>query len=255
MRRINPLSILGGLFLLVLLCIALYSLRYIPAFELKSIEVSFTGKQTQVPSQLKADLAMLVGTNLFKLRLSSLEKQFGTRPAVKKVALSRMLPRTLKVLVTLVESPVVIHALDENGVVNTIYLVDGTRLEAIAAEDEHMWTSSLLTVEIPRSYAELMEVYGVDENFNQVMALTASLKDTTSLITRIKYDNNSSNSFGKMVLELSSLNAQIWVREPVGMAQVRSAVALVAEDQKDYLSFLSSGTQRYDLYRGGMVRR
>jgi hypothetical protein len=70
----------------------------------------------------------------------------------------------------------------------------------------------------------MMVRYGVDDSFLQVMELAKSLEGKTTLITTIKYDNNSSNSFGKMILELSSLNAQIWVREPVGAAQVSAAV-------------------------------
>ena len=112
-----------------------------------------------------------------------------------------------------------------------------------------------VTIEVPPFYARMMVRYGVDDSFLQVMELAKSLEGKTTLITTIKYDNNSSNSFGKMVLELSSLNAQIWVREPVGAAQVSAAVLLVQEDQKDALSFLSSQARRYDLYREGLVRR
>jgi len=108
---------------------------------------------------------------------------------------------------------------------------------------------------VPSSYAQMLLTYGLDRSFQQVMDLANSLGEKTTLITSIKYDNNSSNSFGKMVLEISSLNARIWVREPVGVAQIQAAVALAQQDQQDTLSFLSSEDKRYDLYREGLVRR
>ncbi|WP_320130754.1 hypothetical protein, partial [uncultured Sphaerochaeta sp.] len=108
---------------------------------------------------------------------------------------------------------------------------------------------------VPQRYATMLQEYGTDETFLKVMELASSLDGDSSLITRIKYDNNSSNSFGKMVLEFSSINAQLWVREPVSTERIASAVALVVEDSENSLSFLSTGPLRYDLYKSAMVRR
>ena len=100
-----------------------------------------------------------------------------------------------------------------------------------------------------------MERYGTDSVFDSVMALTRGLSGESSLITRIKYDNNSSNSFGKMVLDLPSLHAQLWVREPVDPKHVQTALYWIEQDRKEDLSFLSSSIQRFDLYKEALVRR
>ncbi|HBO36306.1 MAG TPA: hypothetical protein DD633_07065, partial [Sphaerochaeta sp.] len=135
------------------------------------------------------------------------------------------------------------------------YLVEDHHLRKLHPDDVSAWQKVVVTIEVPASYAHMMATYSVDDSFLHVMQLATSLEGKTTLITKIKYDNNSSNSFGKMVLELSSLNAQIWVREPVGTPQIHAAVSLVLQDQKDSLSFLSSEARRYDLYREGLVRR
>jgi hypothetical protein len=112
-----------------------------------------------------------------------------------------------------------------------------------------------LSIEVPLEYALLMERYGTDSAFATVVELGRDLGGEASLITRIKYDNNSSNSFGKMVLDLPTLNAQLWVREPVNPEQIRTALYWIEQDQKESLSFLSSTLQRYDLYKEALVRR
>ncbi|HQB05707.1 MAG TPA: hypothetical protein PLD69_07190 [Sphaerochaeta sp.] len=58
-----------------------------------------------------------------------------------------------------------------------------------------------------------------------------------------------------MVLDLPSLNARLWVREPVDPKHVQTALYWIEQDRKENLSFLSSSIQRYDLYREALVRR
>jgi cell division septal protein FtsQ len=185
------------------------------------------------------------------LNLYRLERELGEYPTVSSVQLQRKLPSSLLATVYLVQSPVLVQTSDGEEA----FLVEGNRLVKIPEEDIDAWKAEVVTIEVPSSYAQMLLTYGLDRSFQQVMDLANSLGEKTTLITSIKYDNNSSNSFGKMVLEISSLNARIWVREPVGVAQIQAAVALAQQDQQDTLSFLSSEDKRYDLYREGLVRR
>ena len=243
------------LVMLFLLAVGFYSLRYIPTFNIDTVLLEITNEDMRPPHAVTTVLSQLTGISLFSINLSTLEKKLSSISVVETVKLSRRLPSSLQVTISLVQSPVLISATDKEDVVESVYLLRENRLFQLDREDWELYTQHSVRVEIPQGYALMMQKYGVDASFIQVMELAGSLDERTTLITRIKYDNNSSNSFGKMVLELSSLNAQIWVREPVSTAQVTSAVALVADDQKEYLSFLSSDVKRYDLYRGAMVRR
>lgn len=235
--------------LAILLCVLL--LRSIPAFNLRTVQIQVQGGSKVVPVAVQEKLSELVGTSLFGINLAKYSKNLETITGVKNVKLVRKLPSSLLASLTLVDA----GALIKEEASDKAYLVDNLHLKALHPDDVVPWQSVAVTIEVPSSYAQMMVNYGVDDSFHQVLELARSLEGKTTLITKIKYDNNSSNSFGKMVLELSSLNAQIWVREPVGAAHVSAAVSLVQQDQKNALSFLSSQARRYDLYREGLVRR
>ncbi|MGE4585383.1 MAG: cell division protein FtsQ/DivIB [Sphaerochaeta sp.] len=235
----------------VFFLLVIATLRFIPQFDVRAIQVTIQGGSKETPPQATERLASLVGTSLFTINLSRQEALLASISSIASVQLRRKLPSILEATITLVDSPVLVLT-DRDG---QAYLVKDQKLLLLDAREIPAWKKVVSTIEVPVQYAELMSRYRVDDSFLQVLDLVQSLTGKTTLITTIKYDNNSSNSFGKMVLELSSLHAQIWVREPVSAAHVQAAVALVAQQQKDALSFLSSGTSRYDLYREGLVRR
>lgn len=239
------------LFLFTAALLALVWLSTSPRYTVRQVVITTASEGEEVSAEVKAELSTLVGRSLLRLSPSKEAARLKQLATVEDAVIRRRLPDTISVRLTVTESPVIIHSSDDEG----YYLIKEGRLFAITAEDAAPYQRRVMTIEVPASYAQVMVRWGVDELFGQVIELTDSLGGESSLITRVKYDNNSSNSFGKMVLELSSLHAQIWVREPVGAARVQAAIALVQEDRERSLFFLSSEAKRYDLYREGLVRR
>ena len=250
----KPVAIKVKLTLLILvfaIILGLLLLQSIPAFNLRTVQIVVEGGSGAVPVEAKQQLASLVGVSLFSINMMKQKKALTDITGIQKADLQRKPPSTLQATLHLFDASAVIR--EEDG--GQAYLVEDHHLRKLHPDDVSAWQKVVVTIEVPASYAHMMATYSVDDSFLHVMQLATSLEGKTTLITKIKYDNNSSNSFGKMVLELSSLNAQIWVREPVGAPQIHAAVSLVLQDQKDSLSFLSSETRRYDLYREGLVRR
>lgn len=242
------------LVVLLLFTAALLTLAWLstsPRYTVRQVVITTANEGEEVSAEVKAQLSTLVGTPLLRLSPAKEEARLKQLATVQDVVIRRRLPDTITVHLTVTESRVIIHSSDDEG----YYLIKDGHLFAITGEDAAPYQRRVMTIEVPASYAQVMVRWGVDELFEQVIELTDSLGGESSLITRVKYDNNSSNSFGKMVLELSSLHAQIWVREPVGAARVQAAIALVQEDRERSLFFLSSEAKRYDLYREGLVRR
>ena len=246
-RRITIYGI-TALLLSVLLFLAL---SHLPYFTISQVQVKIDGPLKHVPIEISNRLSTLVGQGIFRVSLLSRKKQIEQLPIVTSLVLTRTLPSTIKATIAFIDSPVIVQS--ENK--ERSYLVDGRTLVPIESSDADLWTDHLLRIEVPLEYALLMERYGTDSVFASVMGLTRGLSGEASLITRIKYDNNSSNSFGKMVLDLPSLNARLWVREPVDPKHVQTALYWIEQDRKENLSFLSSSIQRYDLYREALVRR
>ncbi|MGB4407825.1 MAG: FtsQ-type POTRA domain-containing protein [Sphaerochaeta sp.] len=244
-----------ALVLLVLLPLAYFSLSHVPSLYIDSVMLSISEEAMATPYALKGALAQYRGKSLVSLSLKKVRRELESLALVDSVRLEKRFPSTLFVEATLVGTPALVHAKNAEGQTVAVYVLRSEALLPLQREDWTLFEDHTLKVEIPLGYANLMVKYGVDAAFGQVMELAASLEGNSTLITRIKYDNNSSNSFGKMVLELSSLHAQIWLREPVSAAQVTQAIQLVQEDQRESLSFLSEQIIRYDLYKGAMVRR
>ncbi|HPE92508.1 MAG: cell division protein FtsQ/DivIB [Sphaerochaeta sp.] len=250
----KPVAIKVKLTLLILvfaIILGLLLLQSIPAFNLRTVQITVEGGSGEVPVEAKQQLASLVGVSLFSINMMKQKRALTDITGIQKADLRRKPPSTLQATLHLFDASAVIR--EEDG--GQAYLVEDHHLRKLHPDDVSAWQKVVVTIEVPASYAHMMATYSVDDSFLHVMQLATSLEGKTTLITKIKYDNNSSNSFGKMVLELSSLNAQIWVREPVGAPQIHAAVSLVLQDQKDSLSFLSSEARRYDLYREGLVRR
>jgi len=250
----KPVAIKVKLTLLILvfaIILGLLLLQSIPAFNLRTVQITVEGGSGEVPVEAKQQLASLVGVSLFSINMMKQKRALTDITGIQKADLLRKPPSTLQATLHLFDASAVIR--EEDG--GQAYLVEDHHLRKLHPDDVSAWQKVVVTIEVPASYAHMMATYSVDDSFLHVMQLATSLEGKTTLITKIKYDNNSSNSFGKMVLELSSLNAQIWVREPVGAPQIHAAVSLVLQDQKDSLSFLSSEARRYDLYREGLVRR
>jgi hypothetical protein len=250
----KPVAIKVKLTLLILvfaIILGLLLLQSIPAFNLRTVQITVEGGSGEVPVEAKQQLASLVGVSLFSINMMKQKRALTDITGIQKADLRRKPPSTLQATLHLFDASAVIREKDGGQA----YLVEDHHLRKLHPDDVSAWQKVVVTIEVPASYAHMMATYSVDDSFLHVMQLATSLEGKTTLITKIKYDNNSSNSFGKMVLELSSLNAQIWVREPVGTPQIHAAVSLVLQDQKDSLSFLSSEARRYDLYREGLVRR
>ncbi len=255
MRRIRIEIKVMALVLLMLLPLAYFSLSHVPSLYIDSVMLSITDEHLATPYALKSALSQYRGKSLVSLSLKRVRKDLESLALVDSVRLKRKFPSTLLVETTLVGTPALVHAKNAEEQTVAVYVLRDASLLSLQREDWSLFEDHVLKVEIPLGYATMMEKYGVDAAFGEVMELAASLEGNSTLITRIKYDNNSSNSFGKMVLELSALHAQIWLREPVSAAQVTQAIQLVQEDQKESLSFLKEQMMRYDLYKGAMVRR
>ncbi|MDY0289480.1 MAG: FtsQ-type POTRA domain-containing protein [Sphaerochaeta sp.] len=243
------------LLVVVLLPLAYYSLSHVPSLYIDTVQLTVVPEGMQSPASLRGALATYRGKSLVSLSLNRVRRELEALALVESVRVKRAFPSTLLVEATLVETPALVLAKDGEDETVFIYLLREGSLLPLGREDWALFDAHALKVEIPLGYAVMMEKYGVDALFGEVMELAASLEGNSTLITRIKYDNNSSNSFGKMVLELSALHAQIWLREPVTADQVTQAIHLVQEDQRESLSFLREQTIRYDLYKGAMVRR
>ena len=104
-------------------------------------------------------------------------------------------------------------------------------------------------IELNPAYANMISKWGSDSGFASMVVLAEHLSGN-NLITSMKYDNNNGNEFGRLVIDLSSLNSTLYVRELVSAQRLSEALDLISSQ------FSAGGANViYDLYANTLVKR
>ncbi len=248
------------LLLIVALLLGWYALRYLPVFDVQQVYVTTDDPAIAIPASTLRITAPLKGLSQFEISLSKLEQQLEALPMVASAQVHRNMPSSLNVQLQMLQPRALIRSMDADGNQVGYFLLKNDELVPLTQEDRNLYGTTKFTIEVDEAYASLLQRYGVDAGLQAVLDLVAGMGSATdaenALITRIKYDNNNSNEFGRMVVDLPACNARLWVREPVPASLVSRSVTLIMEQvATDELLFLEQTPRRYDLYADALVRR
>jgi Cell division septal protein len=251
MERNRGVTIAVVLLVVSLLIVILWiSLAYIPVFNISQIRLSGIGN---VPASIEKIVAPLYGVNRFKADTRAIEKELEKLPIVKSAKISYSLPALMKIEVELFAP----EALAKSG--DNYFIVKNDALTSCSQNDFKAF-DEIPVVEISTSYSDYLMQFGVDSSFKEVLSLICDISNQLgvnhNLITKVKYDNNNTNSFGMMVLEISSLNTILSVRDKVDAATIIEAVKVVEKNSREDGTYLLAGSShRYDIYRHALVKR
>ncbi|MCR4676662.1 MAG: FtsQ-type POTRA domain-containing protein [Sphaerochaetaceae bacterium] len=242
---------LAGLLLVllftVIVIVALYfAARNVPYFNINTVNLKITGQSEEANSRIKHIVSGIKGRNILEISTTSIKDTIRSMGGVKSVSVTRYFPSTVNIEV--VYQNYICRAYSDNGETENFYLAGSSSMEKTDSETYRLY-SNLAEVELFPAYALLIEKWGYDQGFIQMMNLAGSLGSET-LITAIKYDNNNSDSFGLLKLEMSSINSVLYVREPVTPQRLNEALRIIADDGN-----ISGGERRYDLYSTALVKR
>jgi hypothetical protein len=246
---------------IVLLALGSYTLRYIPIFDIATVKAAAEGGINVVPSQIATLLGELHATSLFALDPRQLERELESFAVVAKAQVKRILPSTVSVKLTMESPGMLIAAVDTADVVKGIFLVKQDEMIEMPFNDFLLFGNKVFVVQVSPAYADHLVKYGLDHGIQEVVRLANDMgideDGNYNLITKIKYDNNSNDNFGRMVLYLPSCNAQLWIREPVSVSRLHEAVRLIeSEHDRDRTRNIAlKGELRYDLYANSLVSR
>jgi len=204
-------------------------------FDVREIKLEHNGVTDAVPQDVINVLAKTRGVNIFRLNMNTLRQELLECEGVLEAKVSRYFPDCLMVRVYFNRFVIKVRAGDY------FYCADSERMIQVSEERYNMQTD-LNEVFLPEGYAGFITKWGYDEGFVQMLELASQISPKF-LITGIKYDNNNSNRFGRMILELSSLNVELYVREPVTWQRLEEALGCIGEEG------------RYDLYANALVKR
>ena len=235
-------------FIILLLIAGVFvALRYLDFLTVKEIDSTVHGPVSDVSIEMQRILNPLKGRNIFEINIRSLKKKLSAFDGVADVSVRRYYPDRLIVEVTYSEVNLKCYCFKEDGTALFFFCHDGI-LEQVGQETWDAFDMPA-TVELNPTYAQNSVKHGCDEGFLSMVNLTEHLADN-NLITNIKYDNNNGDEFGRLVIDLSSLNSTLYVRELVSENRLSEALDLISSQ------FSAGGANViYDLYANTLVKR
>lgn len=244
-RSVIILLIVLAIIVVSILC----ALPYMPLFEIRSIRVSGVDR---VPQSVERLISPLYGTNRFKVERRELEKEIVKSAAIDECVITFSFPADMNVFISITDAEALLLSEGEYYLIRDSYPVRLT-------EDEMAFLSEgFCIVEVDKPFISYLVNWGVPEDFTALLSLANDVKDSEgNLITRIKYDNNSTGSSGGLVFYLEPLNACLCVRDRVSQERIRESIQIIRHDVSlDAAGSISAMPMvRYDLYSGALVRR
>ncbi len=239
--------ILLALVIILILAGAYVALRYIDFFNIEEVDVSVSGPVTNVSIDMQRIIMPMKGRNIFEVNLSSLEKDLASFDGVKTVKANRYFPNRIIIQIDYNDITLRAYSIDNSEKIS-YYFVHEDIMDEVSAET---WESfdKLAIVELNPAYAQMVMKWGADDGFRDMVKLAEHLR-FNNLITSIKYDNNNGSDFGRLAMELSSLNSVLYVRELVSATRLDEALEMVSNQ------FSAGGAVVvYDLYANTLVKR
>ena len=240
-------KILLVLVLVLIVAGAFIALRNIDFFNIEEIDVSVSGPVTNVPADMQRIINPLKGLNIFEVSLGKIRKSLEAFDGVKSVKISRFYPDKLIIDIEYDDVALRSYSISDDGVI-TYYFIHDDILE-IVGQDTWESFDKLAQVEINPAYAQMIIKWGSDEGFRAMVAMGQHLAGY-NLITDMKYDNNMGNEFGRLVIDISSLNSVLYVREQVSVRRLDEMLEIISSQ------FSAGGASVvYDLYANTWVKR
>ena len=232
----------------VLVLVLAYAVRYMDFFNIDSILVQ--GMDT-VPQSVMDLLTPCYGVNRFVLDEGELEAEIEANALIDSCSVSYSFPARLEV--RLVRSAETCMLYDGTS----YYLMDRGVPVLLSGKDSASYADTLCVLEVSGEFISYMEKFEAPQSFSRILDLVGTVNQAGIwLITRIKYDNNTGDGFGQIVLSLDSLNSELYVRQDVSAQRIIDSIRVIqASIENDPASTLAMGTWRWDLYGDALVRR
>ncbi len=226
----------------------LVALPNLPYFEISDIRVKGFDK---VPREAVEILSPLYGDNRFNIDRKELVSKLEDIASVKRAEVSFSFPAILSVKLERSDADSLLY----DG--ERYYLLQNGRPKAVMEEDVENLSRFYCITEISPSFLQYISRHGATEEFEEILSLIKSVTDEKgSLISRIRYDENSSGSFGSVELEMASLFSSIFVRERVSKSRISDSIKVIEKEVgDDPASNIARDMVHYDLYKDTLVRR
>ncbi len=195
------------LFVLILVGALAAAVSNLSFFDIKEVQFSHNGTVSGVPVQVQRQITGLTGRNLFSFNTGKLKKNLEKCEGVSSASIEKYYPSELRVFVEF--EPYTVRFVTGAS----FYCAAEGKFSEVSEELFKLY-SQLPVVEISDSYARFTAKWGMEEGFAQMVSLVGRIPPK-ALISDIKYVNNNSNRFGRVVMTIPSLNAELFIEDPI----------------------------------------
>ena len=237
----------------LVLCIVLFlgvafwlGLRNLSFFNIKQIDIKYSGPVSELSSDMQRCIMPYRGVNLFKADLEYLKSALMQFEGVESVETSMYFPG--KLIIEVHFSAYQARMFSDSQGIRSFFLADSDGLKEVK-EETYREFSLLCEVEISSKYSDYLVRWGADNGFAQMCVLAEGMGHK-SLITSVKYDNNNSNDFGLLEIDMPSVKSCLFVREPVTSERLSDAIDMIARENA-----AATVSSRFDLYSNALIKR
>lgn len=226
----------------------LYSLSYISLFNIESIRLYGV---SEVSAPLERLITSYYHVNRFKLDFKKEEEKIKAFCQVDDVIIRWRLPSTIEIHITETNEKCLLS--DEKN----YYMSRAGKLCELSGEEAEFLKNKMVIIEVLPEYISYLKTYGIRGQLDNVLSLIAAVgEENGALISRIKYDNNNDDSFGQIVITLSSLSSQLFVKERVSKDRISDSIKVIRKEAESEVStYTKKSMIRYDLYKDALVKR
>ncbi len=204
-KRIKLVFII--LFVLILAGAAAVAVSNLSFFDIKTVQFSHSGTVSGIPVQVQRLITGLNGRNLFSFNSEKLKENLEKCEGVSSARIEKYYPSELRVYVEF--EPYTVRF----ATGSSFYCAGEGKFSEISEELFKLY-GQLPVVEISDSYARFTAKWGMEEGFVQMVSLVGRIPPK-ALISDIKYVNNNSNRFGRLVMTIPTLNAELFIEDPI----------------------------------------
>ena len=186
----------------------------------------------------------LIGKKYYDCAVWNLKKTIKNIDTVEKVQFKYSSSQTLTIIVSYKPVDILISVIDDDNNVLGNYIINNGQFETIENS-----LSNENKLYITESIFNSLQNKGITDEFYYILYSVKHLLTENSLITNVKYVNNSIKDFSWINFEISSLNIFVQVREPVSLTTLLNSsktIMKMGEEAKN---------KNFDLYPSCLVER
>lgn len=217
-------------------------LRNLPFYEIKEVEVSFSDNVISNTEDVQKTINPLKGLNLFEVSVSSVKRKIEESPFVYSAEVKRFFPSKIEIQVSYKEMKAAFFSNTDKK--TSYYLADSHGFYQCSRKNAEVY-KDLSFVQISEPYAGLIEKFGPDNGFSQMLNLVSGLS-FLSQISGIKYNDGSNGEFGR--LDIYCGKDKLRVFEPVEKERLIESLEIVRKES-------DSADKIYDLYAMTLIKR